>query len=130
MTTVADPLSAGLMMMSERARNCLRACHSFGRRLSFRLVDLVSRHMHRFLPLSGRFQWLHLCSLGVSMCFFLPEFSIFLVVFFIVTGFRVIEELPQSDSASEIFQVLFQLEAVCSWWFRSKLESFGQCEMS
>ena len=44
MTTVADPLSAGLMMMSERARSCLRACRSLGRRLSFRLVDLVRHH--------------------------------------------------------------------------------------
>ena len=121
MTTVADPLSTGLMMMSERARSCLRACRSLGRRLSFRLVDLLSRHA----SLSGRLQWLHLCFLGVSMCF-LPEFSVFLVVSFIITHFRVIEKLCHFDSASEIFQVLFQLEVVCSWWFRSKLESFGQ----
>ena len=77
--------------------------------------------MHWFLPLNGCISVLWGCP-----CAFLPEFSIISVVSFIVTGFRVIEELPQSDSVSEIFQVLFELEVVCFWWFRSKDESFGQ----
>ena len=44
MTTVADPLSAGFMMMSVRARSEVIASRSGGVRLSFLLVeDLVSR---------------------------------------------------------------------------------------
>ncbi len=41
MTTVADPLSAGLMIISVRARSWVRAHRSDGVRLSFPLVDLA-----------------------------------------------------------------------------------------
>ncbi len=41
MTTVADPSSASLMMMSVRAQSWERALHSGGVRLSFLLLDLA-----------------------------------------------------------------------------------------
>ena len=40
MTTVPDPLSAGLMMMSVLARSLVRASHSFAGRLSGLFLDL------------------------------------------------------------------------------------------
>ena len=43
MTTVAEPLSAGLMMMSLWARSLVRASHMGGVRLSFLLAEIVGR---------------------------------------------------------------------------------------
>ena len=87
MTTVADPLSAGLMMMSVQARSLVRASRSFTGRLSSLFLDLERFQGVLFYSLQIYFKS------GVSVYRWVPsalflESLLFWIIVFIVTRVR------------------------------------------